>query len=91
MARSKQSSVSRFPAARAGTASQFQGRAENDQTYDYWATSPRLTEERRGSRPARLAPDVFAPLGESPRYYAVAWQVVLWLACAALTLLIMFG
>jgi hypothetical protein len=91
VARSKQSSVSRFPATGPSTRSPFQGPVRNDPAYDYWATSPQLTSKRRGSRAAPLAPDVFAPLGEPPRYYGVAWQVILWLTCSALLLLIMFG
>jgi hypothetical protein len=68
----------------------LQPHTRNDSTYDYWATSPQLTKNRGGTRQAPLAPDVFAPLGEPPRYYAVAWQLILWLTCIALTLLIMF-
>jgi hypothetical protein len=91
VARSKQSSLSRFSAAKATAPSPFERHAPIESTYDYWAASPQLTESRRGNRAARLAPDVVAPLGEPPRYYATVWQVILWLACTALTLLIMFG
>jgi hypothetical protein len=71
--------------------SPFERRVHHETEYDYWVASPQLTTGRGGRRRAPLAPDVYAPLGDPPRYYAVAWQVVLWVACAALTFAIIFG
>jgi hypothetical protein len=60
--------------------------------YDFWApTQAAGNGRRRGRRSAPLASDVLAPRGDPPRYYALGWQILLWLAFAALALMMTFS
>ena len=91
MARSRHAFAS--PVARSSVAgpSRFHWAAGSAVSYDYWGAASRWDDGRgRRRRAIRLASDILAPLGDPPRYYALAWQFLLWLAAAAL-LLLMFG
>jgi hypothetical protein len=84
-----------FASPAAGTSvagpSRFYWAAGSAVSYDYWAPRAQAANGRgRRRRAIRLAGDILAPLGDRPRYYALAWQFLLWLASAALVL-IMFG
>jgi hypothetical protein len=91
VARSTQSSGSRFSGSPAAAPSHFTwGVVRSQSAYDYWAPSSHPARGRRGGwRSTPLASDILAPVGEPPRYYTFAWQFLLWLATAAL-LLMMF-
>ena len=90
MATLRHSPDSRF--ATAPAPSLFNQRVRSGIAYDYWAPSSQpATGRRRGRRSAPLAGDILAPLGEPPRYYALAWQLLLWLTFAVLVLMVMFG
>ena len=91
MARGKESPAS--PDAPSVFGSQFTAQVRSGKSYDYWApgAAPTTNGGRRRRRPAPLASDILAPTGRSPRYYALAWQILLWLAFALLVLLLVFG
>jgi hypothetical protein len=73
--------------------SQCTAQVRSGKSYDYWAPSAQPTTNRRwrGRRSAPLASDILAPIGESPRYYSLAWQILLWLAFGLLVLLLVVG
>lgn len=93
VAKSRRSSPPKFGATSVSAASQFTRGTRSGVAYDYWApgSAPTRTGRRWGQRSTPLADDVLAPLGEPPRYYALGWQIVLWLAFAALALMLAFG
>lgn len=89
MARSRQSPPSRFAA---NPSSRFNSYAQSGITNGYWATSSQTTTGRtQRRRPISLGSDILAPLDEQPRYYALAWQILLWLAFTVLALIMVFG
>jgi hypothetical protein len=91
VARSTHPASSRFAASGAAP-SRFERHVGSETANDYWVSSSQLINGPvRARRAAPLASDIVAPLEESPRYYALAWQILLWLACAALAVMVAFG
>jgi len=58
-----------------------------ESTYEYWAPTPRPPARRR-RRPSRVGGTVLPRLEVRPRYYALSWQVLLWLACTVLIIML---
>jgi hypothetical protein len=92
MARSRRSLESRFARTPAAAPSRFSWDLPHETAYEYWAPTLSPTRQRRRSRrPKRLASDVLPPLVTQPRYYAFAWQLLIWLAVATLALMMIGG
>jgi hypothetical protein len=89
MNRSAHASASSRAVTSTPRSSQFTWAAGSSVSYGYWATGAHTVRAPRRT-PIQLASDILAPLGAAPRYYALAWQFLLWLTCTVLFLML-FG